>query len=245
MSETRGDRVEASGETVGEARWAALHELERRHPALDRDAVEFVVLSEGQRGLMGVGYEPARVMASIRDLPPVSAGAAVSPVIGDRGRPLEGESAAAAGVRELLDRVLTALELDADIEIDERGSRVEATIHGSELGLVIGKHGQTIDALQYLTNAMLHRGGEREVEAVIDAQGYRRRRERTLTEVAARAAEDARRTGRPVALEPMTSVERKIVHTKVQELGGLETASEGGEPNRYVVVLPPDVAAEE
>ena len=102
-----------------------------------------------------------------------------------------------------------------------------ATARGPELGLLIGKHGQTIDAVQYLVNASLHRRGLKGVEAVIDAQGYRKRRERTLTEVALRAAEEVRRTGQPYALEPMTSTERKIVHTKVQELGGLATASEG------------------
>ena len=124
------------------------------------------------------------------------------------------------------------------MDVQELEGQVVATARGPELGLLIGKHGQTIDAVQYLVNASLHRRGLKGVEAVIDAQGYRKRRERTLTEVAVRAAEEVRRTGQPYALEPMTSAERKIVHTKVQELGGLATASEGLEPNRHVVVLP-------
>jgi spoIIIJ-associated protein len=231
-------QVEASGETVGEARWAALHELERRFPSLDRSKVEFIVLSEGERGLLGVGYQPARVLASLAEPPAVAATVEQPPEQHEGRTPVEGDSEAAAAVREMLDHVLTGLELDADLDVQDSPERVTATARGPELGLLIGKHGQTIDAVQYLVNASLHRRGLKGVEAVVDAQGYRKRRERTLTDVALRAAEEVRRTGQPVALEPMTSTERKIVHTKVQELGGLETASEGLEPNRHVVVLP-------
>jgi spoIIIJ-associated protein len=238
MSAPETVQVEASGETVGEARWAALHELERRYPALDRARVEYVVLSEGERGLLGVGYEPARVLATLTEVPAEGAAPAAPARSDGRGGPVEGESEAAAAVREMLDRVLTGLELDADLDVQEREGQVVATARGPELGLLIGKHGQTIDAVQYLVNASLNRRGLKSIEAVVDAQGYRKRRERTLTEVAVRAADEVRRTGRPYALEPMTSTERKIVHTKVQELGGLATASEGLEPNRHVVVLP-------
>jgi spoIIIJ-associated protein len=228
-------QIEATGETVGEARWAALHELERRFPTLNRDAVEFQVVSEGQRGLLGVGYEPARVVATLSS-PPDPSEEPVAPVRRSPAPPPADESESAAHVRRLLDTVLDALGLEGDIDIREEGGVVTATVHGPELGLLIGKHGQTIDALQYLTNAIMHRSGDRGVEVVVDAEGYRKRRERTLHEVALRAADRARTTGEPVSLEPMTSVERKIVHTKVQSLSGLTTASEGSEPNRYVVV---------
>lgn len=227
-------QIEATGETVGEARWAALHELERRFPSLNRDAVEFQVISEGERGLLGVGYEPARVVATLSS-PPDPAAAPAAPARRSPAPPAD-ESEAAAHVRRLLDTVLDALGLEGDIDIREDGGVVTATVHGPELGLLIGKHGQTIDALQYLTNAIMHRSGDRGVEVVVDAEGYRKRRERTLHEVAVRAADRARATGEAVSLEPMTSVERKIVHTKVQSLPGLTTASEGSEPNRYVVV---------
>jgi spoIIIJ-associated protein len=233
MSEQRVE-VESAGETVGEARWSALHELERRFPSLDRSLVEFVVLSEGQRGLLGVGYEPARVLASVTVDDEVAAAPARPP------RPVRDESPAAASVRDLLERLLDALAIDGDVDLVESQGTVTATVHGTELGLLIGKHGQTIDAVQYLANAMQHRRQEQPLEVIVDAEGYRKRRERTLHEVAVRAAAEARRTGQPVELEPMTSVERKIVHTKVQSLGGLATASEGSEPNRYVVVRPAD-----
>ena len=141
-------------------------------------------------------------------------------------------------MRELVERVVHGLGIDGSVDLRERDGVVTATVHGRELGLLIGKHGQTIDAIQYLANAIQHRREQEPVEVVVDAEGYRKRRERTLHDVAVRAAAEARRTGEAVELEPMTSVERKIVHAKVQSLGGLTTASEGAEPNRYVVVRP-------
>ena len=229
-------QVEATGETVGEARWAALHELERRYPALDRTAVEFVVLSEGQRGLLGVGYEPARVIASLADAPPADAAPAPAAVPDE---PHPDDSPVAARVRALMAHVVAGLGLDADVKVVESDESVAAIVTGDDLGLLIGRHGHTIDAVQYLANAIVHRHEESPVDVVIDAQGYRARRERTLRDVAARAAADAIRTGEPVPLEPMSSVERKIVHVYLKaEVPQVRTASEGAEPNRHVVVLP-------
>lgn len=233
-------RVEATGETVGEARWAALHELERRYPALDRDEVEFVVLSEGQRGLLGVGYEPARVIAALATEPPQAAPAhAPAP-----GPAHDNDSEAAALVRDLLTRVAAGLGIAADIEIEEIEGQITGTVSGGDLGLLIGRHGQTIDAIQYLANAIIHRRQQERVEVVIDAEGYRERRRRALCGVADRAVADVHRDGRPVALEPMTSVERKIVHLHLKDVVGVETTSEGVEPNRHVIVLPEADSAE-
>jgi spoIIIJ-associated protein len=237
-------RVEATGETVGEARWAALHELERRYPGLDRELVEFAVLSEGQRGLLGVGYQPARVIAALAVEPPSLSRAPAPPREPSPPRPAADDSEAAALVRELLTQVTAGLGLDADVDIEETGGRVTGTVSGADLGLLIGRHGQTIDAIQYLANAMIHRRQGEPVEVVVDAEGYRERRERVLCAVADRAAAEARRGGESVALEPMTSVERKIVHLHLKEIAGVATASEGVEPNRHVVVHPDDAPAE-
>ena len=233
-------RVEATGETVGEARWAALHELERRYPALDRDQVEFVVLSEGQRGLLGVGYEPARVIAALASEPPEAVpGRTPAP------EPVAGDSEAAALVRELLVQVVVGLGIGGgDIVIDEASGQVTGTVSGADLGLLLGRHGPTIDAIQYLANAIVHRRLAEPVEVVVDAEGYRDRRQRALCSVADRAVVDARRSGRPVPLEPMTSVERKIVHLHLKEVAGVATSSDGAEPNRHVIVLPEGDSAE-
>lgn len=236
MSE--GVQIEATGETVAEARWAALHELERRYPDLDRDAVEFQVLSEGERGVLGVGYEPVRVAAMLTVVPEAPAREAAAPP--DPQFTLTGlDPPTSAGDRlaGMLEAIVPAIASGAEVRITQRGSELHAAIVGDDLGLVIGRHGQTIDAIQYLTNAVMHRHGE-EVEVVIDAQGYRERRERMLHDVAVNAAVQARSTGAPVALEPMTSVERKIVHLRLKEFEGVGTESDGAEPNRHVVVIP-------
>ncbi len=217
--------VEATGETVGEAKWSALRELERLAPGLAREAVRFQVVSEGERGLLGVGYTPARVVAT-GDRPEGAEPAAV----------VEGEPAVA---RELLERVAAALGVDARIDVAEADDEVVVTVTGDDLGVLIGRHGQMIDALQSLANAIAHRAvGEERRRIVVDAAGYRARRSATLESLARRCAEQASATGRRVELEPMSAVERRLVHEALKDDPEVETASEGAEPNRYVVVLP-------
>lgn len=215
--------VEATGETVGEAKWAALRELEKLHPALDTSAVQFQVVSEGERGLLGVGYAPARVIAS------VPADAVPEQI---------DESELAAGVRQLLEQVTGALGIAARIAIEEDDDAVRATVGGHELGGLIGRHGQTIDAVQFLANAIVAKLGDERKEIVVDAAGYRARRQATLESLAVRVARRVAETGEREPLEPMSSVERRIVHLALQEFPGVATESEGMEPARYVVVLP-------
>jgi spoIIIJ-associated protein len=227
---TEAVQVEATGETVGEAKWAALRELEKLQPGIDKSAVRFQVVSEGERGLLGVGYAPARVVASVD----VEA-AAVEPAPAE---PID-ESEQAGEVREVVERILAAIGVQARIEIAETDETMTATIIGRELGLAIGKHGQTIDAIQYLANAAVWRGrGDARKAVVVDAAGYRARREATLDTLAKRNAERAISSGRSVELDPMTAVERKVVHLALKETDGVVTRSEGTEPNRFVVIDP-------
>jgi spoIIIJ-associated protein len=226
MSEA-GDpiQVEGTGETVGEARWTALRELERQVPGLDREAVEYVVLSEGERGLLGVGREPARVIARL-------AGPAVAPAVAA----LLGEEA--EGIRELVARMAGAIADGFRVDVEEDDEHILATVHGSEAGLLIGRHGQTIDAIQHLTIAVLLARGGSHREVVVDAQGYRARRERALRDLAMRAATDAVRQRCPMELDPMSSAERKVVHLALADRDDVETTSEGREPARFVVISP-------
>jgi len=110
--------------------------------------------------------------------------------------------------------------------------------HGGEVGALIGRFGQTIDAIQYLLNAIVARREGERVEVTIDAAGYRERRRDMLERLADRSAERVLRSGEPVELDPMSAVERKIVHLRLKEVEGVETSSAGTEPNRYVVVSP-------
>ena len=162
---TEALQVEATGETVGEAKWAALRALERRHPGLDKAAVQFEVVAEGKRGILGVGYEPARVVAHL---------------------PSDAAEAAAA----------------AEPATEEGGQ------------------------------------AEERKAIVVDAAGYRERRKASLDALAVRSAERAVSTGQRVELEPMTAVERKVVHLRLKDYPGVTTASEGTEPNRFVVIAP-------
>jgi spoIIIJ-associated protein len=223
MSETL--EYEAEGETVGEAKWLALRELEKLQPALDRSAVVFEILSEGERGLLGVGRSPARVVARV-------------PAEKIADRRIE-ESAVAAEVRDLLERIADTAGVRCRVQVSDDGETVTALLTGGDLGLLIGKHGQTIDAIQYITSAVVHRRfGEGAKAVAVDAAGYRERRRARLHALAERSAEQALATGEPVDLEPMPAVERKLVHLRLQDYPGVETRSEGDEPNRYVVIAP-------
>jgi spoIIIJ-associated protein len=219
--------VEATGETVGEAKWAALRELEQRYPGLDKSAVRFEVVSEGERGLLGVGYAPARVVAL---LPAAAA---------DAARALLDEGGLAADARALVARIVAAIGVDARVGVHEDDGVVTVTCSGPDVALLIGRHGRTIDAIQYLLNAIAYRAyGDARKEVVVDAAGYRERRQATLEALAVRTAQRVRESGEREALEPMTAVERKIVHLRLKDFEGIATASEGAEPNRYVVILP-------
>jgi spoIIIJ-associated protein len=142
-------------------------------------------------------------------------------------------------VRDLLERVVDSLGLKASVEVRNDGETVTGTVHGTDLGLFIGRHGQTIDAVQHLAYriALASGGGERR-RIVIDAEGYRARREEALHRQADQAADDALRYARAVALDAMTASERKLVHEYLRDRGDVETYSEGEEPERHLVVAP-------
>jgi spoIIIJ-associated protein len=211
--------AEAEGDTLGEAKWAAMKELEVRFPGLTADCVRFDVAEDA--GAAG----PARVRAEVdRD-----AWRAVAETIPDEP---------AERVRAIVTRVVNALGLHATVDIDETGDEIRATVNGDDLGLLIGKHGSTIDALQHLAFRAAFRGAEIRKQVTVDAAGYRERRAGALHRMADRAAAEALRYGRPVELEPMRATERKIVHTYLSERTDVETHSEGDEPDRRLVVSP-------
>jgi spoIIIJ-associated protein len=173
-----------------------------------------------------VGYTPARVVATAAE-----GEVAVAAVARD-------ESGPAAKLRDLLEHVTTAIGVRCRIEIEEDDAALVATCFGDDLGLLIGRHGQTIDAVQVLASAIVGGSGDDRRDVVVDAAGYRDRRRRTLESLALRSAEEAVRTDARVELEPMSAAERKIVHTALQDREDVTTGSEGDEPNRRIVVEP-------
>ncbi|MCW2990496.1 MAG: hypothetical protein JWM73_1090 [Solirubrobacterales bacterium] len=152
-------------------------------------------------------------------------------------------SEAADRVRELVELVVEALDLGTEVTIDETEEQITATVEGEELGLFIGRHGQTIEAVQHLAQRVVLKDQDREGprrRIVVDAAGYRARRQEALEGQAADAADEAVRYSRPVALDAMSATERRIVHEYLRDRDDVETHSEGEEPDRHLVVEPVD-----
>ena len=141
-------------------------------------------------------------------------------------------------VRAILSRVVEALGVEAEIEVDEDDERIHGTVNGEDVGLLIGRRGQTVDAIQLLCYRAAFRGVEDRKRVVVDAAGYRQRRREMVESQADRAAARALESGKEIELEPMTPSERKMVHDHLVDRPGIETFSEGEEPERSVIVAP-------
>jgi spoIIIJ-associated protein len=139
---------------------------------------------------------------------------------------------------ELLEEIVDGLGLDAEVEVAEADGVLTGRLEGEDMGLFIGRHGQTIDAVQHLAQRIVFPEGPSSVRVVIDANGYRERRAEALRGEADDAADDAISSGKPVELDPLPPFERRIVHEYLRERGDVETHSEGNEPERYLVVSP-------
>ena len=147
-------------------------------------------------------------------------------------------SVASDRVHELLERIVDAIGIDATIQVEEDAEEVRAQIEGDDLGLLIGRHGQMIDAIQHIAYRIACRGAATRKRVVVDAAGYRERRAVALRAAADQAAEAAVHDRRPVTLEAMTALERKVVHEHLKTRHDVETYSEGEEPDRRLVVAP-------
>ena len=202
--------VEKTAKTMEEALASALEEL-----GVSEDRVTVEILEEPSKGLFGfIGGKPARVLVSVR--------------------PLDALTVGKQFLSDLFQSMHIAVELE--VAVPEEEGPVAVNLRGEDLGILIGKHGQTLDALQYLTNLAANRDAEEKMKFVIDVEEYRRRRAETLTRLAQRLASKVKRMGEPVVLEPMTPHERKIIHMALQDDRRISTYSEGEEPNRKVVI---------
>jgi len=146
--------------------------------------------------------------------------------------------APAERVRALLERILEELGLEASVSVSEGDDEIHADIEGEDVGLLIGRHGQTIDAIQLLCYQAAFRGRQDRKRVSVDAAGYRRRQTESVQRRADMAAEDAVRHGQSVEMDPMGPNERRVVHEHLRDRPEVETYSEGDEPNRYVVIAP-------
>jgi spoIIIJ-associated protein len=147
-------------------------------------------------------------------------------------------STAALRVQDLMERIVSDFGVEATVEVHEDPDGVVGAFHGEDLGLLIGHHGQTIDAIQHLAYRIAYRGSDARKRVAVDAAGYRERRAVALRAAADQAAETAVHDRRPVALEAMSALERKVVHEHLKSRRDVETYSEGQEPSRRLVVAP-------
>lgn len=239
MSDMPAERstVEATGkgETAGEAKWAALRELESRVPGLVKEAVEYEVVSEGERGLLGVGFVEATVIArvSVPRTEPVATQPEAAPAASP---PLAEPETNEELVAEVLGQICDGLGVKCDVRVTGNEEGYQATIEGDDLGAVIGRRGQIIDAIQQLAQSVLGRHAGLRIPLSVDAAGYRARRGEVLVGIAEQAASEAIESGMEIQLEPMSATERKVIHLHLQDREDIETLSEGADPNRFVVV---------
>lgn len=198
---------EKTGKTIDDAVNAALREL-----ALERDAVEVEVLEEPSKGLLGIlGNRLAKVRVTEKETP-------------------------AEKVKVFMERLLSMMNVASNVTVSEQDEWLKIDINGEELGIVIGKRGQTLDALQYLTSIVANKSADKRWRVIVDAEGYRKRREDVLQSLAKRLAEKVRRSGDDIMLEPMSPQERRIIHSTLQKNPFVTTRSEGEEPFRKIII---------
>jgi spoIIIJ-associated protein len=251
--------IESSGNSVDEAIALGLETL-----GVERDAVTVDILDEGSRGLFGIGSRPARVRIVIdvvtvpeEEAPPPPAAEPIpesAPVIEGEADVLDAPTPAPSTVEDKLQSVVPVARQTLEELLEKMGIqvRVEAyvkppqdeddyhklvlNIQGQDLGVLIGRRGETLDALQFITRLVVGREVERRINLVVDVEGYRERRERSLRQLAQRMAERAVATGRRQVLEPMSPAERRIVHVELRNHPEVETESVGQDENRKVTI---------
>lgn len=202
-------QVTATGQTVEEAVKSALAQLNTT-----KDRTEVSIIDEGKKGIFGIfGSRPAVVKVSVK----------IDPI----------EEA-----KKFITDVANNMGVNVEIESFQDGKHVHFVLTGEKIALLIGKRGQTLNSLQYLTQLVINRYADQYLTVMLDAEDYRKRRNETLIQLAERLASKAVKTGKHVALEPMPSYERKVIHTALVENKKIKTYSDGTEPYRHIVIAP-------
>jgi len=202
--------ITATGQNVEEAVESALAQLKTT-----RDRTDISIVDEGKKGLLGLfGARPAVVRVTVKP-------------------------DAIEIAKDFLQSVLSNMDIVSEIEVVKEDERnVMFNISGEKMGLLIGKRGQTINSLQYLTQLAANRNSKHYITVILNPENYRERRKETLIQLAERLASKVQHLKKPVSLEPMPNYERKVIHTALSENNNVQTISEGEEPNRYVVIQP-------
>jgi spoIIIJ-associated protein len=202
-------QITATGQNVNEAVESALAQLKTT-----KDRTEILIIDEGKKGIFGIfGSRPAIVQVTVK------------------ADPIE-------EAKIFLVNVSEQMGVSVKVDITKEGKNVLFNLSGEKIALLIGKRGQTLNSLQYLTQLVINRFHEQYLNVTVDAEDYRKRRNDTLIQLAGRLAIKAVKTGQNVALEPMPSYERKVIHTALVDNKKVKTFSDGSEPHRHIVITP-------
>ena len=225
--------LEKSARTEELAIAEALKEL-----GLDRDDVSVEILERAKSGFLGIGASPAVIRVSY-EVPDEVVAAPVAEAVVEKAAEAEivDENPDYAQIRKFLTGLLERMGVKAEMEFSPRANGgINVNLTGNAMGAIIGRRGETLDAIQHLTNYVVNKGSEKHLHISVDAECYRSKREESLTRLAEKMAEKAIKYKRSMALEPMNSYERHVIHTALQNYEGVTTSSTGTEPNRRVVV---------
>ena len=201
--------IEVTAKTVNDAITEACQKL-----VVTSDKLDYIVVEEGSSGFLGIGSKPAGIKARVKC------------------------SSIPERAKEFLNEVFNAMNMvvTLDVKYDEENKNLNIDLSGDEMGILIGKRGQTLDSLQYLVSLVVNKGSEEYIRVKVDTEDYRKRRKETLENLAKNIAYKVKRTKRSVSLEPMNPYERRVIHSALQNDRYVTTHSEGEEPFRRVVV---------
>ena len=229
--------ITKTAESVEEAIKLALEEL-----GTTEDKVEVEVISEAQSGFLGMGKKSAEVKVTLKedDAPIATEDESDDDVYYGDDENFEGDMASEAedAAVNFVAEVLSGIGIHGNMDSYREDDTIHISVTGSDCASAIGRHGETLDAISYMTNLVANKHSDERVHVHLDIGGYKKHREQVLKNLAGKAASRALRTGRKVDMEPMNPAQRRLVHAYLQDFEGVTTHSEGTEPNRHVVVTP-------
>lgn len=231
--------VEFTGKTVDDAITEAC-----RNFTITSDRLEYEVIEKGTAGIFGFAAKPAVIKARVFDpnAPKEEKTEDVKPeAAADTAKAVSESSAEivpAADPKEFLGKVFEAMNMKVEVSVETKDNEMNINLAGDDMGVLIGKRGQTLDSLQYLTSIVVNKGQKEYIRVKVDTENYRSRRKETLENLAKNLAYKAKRTKNQVSLEPMNPYERRIIHSALQNDKYVTTHSEGEEPYRKVIITP-------
>ena len=245
---------EYSAKTVSDAITEATMDL-----GITSDRLEYEVIDKGSAGFIGIGSRPAKIKARekseaseivneikekvVKEAKPVKEAKVEKEIKAEKEVKADKKASSLSNeevekiVVEFLDKVFAAMELKVNIKVSFDEESVNVDLEGDDMGMLIGKRGQTLDSLQYLLSLVINKSNEGYLRVKLDTENYRERRKKTLENLAKNIAFKVKRTKRPVSLEPMNPYERRVIHSALQNDRYVFTKSEGEEPYRHVVVM--------